>query len=102
VHRVKVKPLGHECYQVNVYYGFKDVRDVPKALELCCKTGLQFEPMDTSFFIGRQNVIPAVGTGMALWREGLFATMSRISRDAADYFGVPSNRVVELGAQVEI
>jgi KUP system potassium uptake protein len=101
-HRVRVKALGHECYQVNVYYGFKEERDIPLALEMCKGAGLKFEPMETSFFIGRQNVIPAVGPGMALWREQLFATMSRIARDTADYFRVPPDQVIELGAQVEI
>jgi KUP system potassium uptake protein len=100
--RVKVERLGQECYQVNVYYGFKDERDIPLALDLCKDAGLAFEMMETSFFISRQNVIATVGSGMALWREALFAAMSRNARDAADYFRVPPNRVVELGAQVEI
>lgn len=100
--RVKVEPLDHQCYQVNVYYGFKDERDIPLALEKCKKYGLAFEMMETSFFIARQTVISTVGGGMALWRESLFATMSRNARDAADYFKVPTNRVIELGTQVEI
>jgi len=100
--RVEVEPLGHECYQVNVYYGFKDERDIPLALALCAKHGLEFEMMETSFFIARQTVISTVGGGMSRWREALFATMSRNARDAADYFRVPTNRVIELGTQVEI
>ena len=100
--RVKVESLEHECYQVNIYYGFKDERDIPQALQLCKNYGLEVDMMSTSFFIARQNVIPAVGSGMALWREGLYATMSRNARDAADYYRVPSNRVIELGTQVEI
>ncbi|SMP51361.1 KUP system potassium uptake protein [Noviherbaspirillum suwonense] len=100
--RIKVEPLGHECYQVNVYYGFKDERDIPLALALCADHGLEFEMMETSFFIARQTVISTVGGGMARWREALFATMSRNARDAADYFRVPTNRVIELGTQVEI
>jgi KUP system potassium uptake protein len=101
-HRVRVTPLAHDCYQVNVYYGFKEERDIPHALERCKEAGLKFDLMETSFFIGRQNVIPMVGPGMALWREELFATMSRVARDPADYFRVPSDQVIELGAQVEI
>lgn len=100
--RIRVEPLGHECYQVNVYYGFKDERDIPLALALCADQGLEFEMMETSFFIARQTVISTVGGGMARWREALFATMSRNARDAADYFRVPTNRVIELGTQVEI
>jgi KUP system potassium uptake protein len=100
--RVKVEPLGHQCYQVNVYYGFKDERDIPLALKMCKEAGLDFDMMDTSFFISRQTVISTVGGGMALWRERLYAAMSRNARDAADYFRLPRNRVIELGAQVEI
>ena len=100
--RVKVQDLGQQCYQVDVHYGFKDERDIPLALEQCREAGLPFEMMSTSFFISRQNVIPKVGGGMPLWRESLYATMSRNARDAADYYRVPANRVIELGTQVEI
>ena len=100
--RVTVEPLGHECYQVNVYYGFKDERDIPKALERCKAAGLEIDPMEPSFFIGRQTVIATAGVGMALWREQLYVGMARNARDAADYFKIPTNRVIELGAQVEI
>jgi KUP system potassium uptake protein len=100
--RVHVEDLGHNCYQVDVHYGFVDERDIPQALTLCKDADLEFDPMQTSFFIARQNVIPTVGRGMSLWREALFATMSRNARDAADYYRVPANRVIELGTQVEI
>ena len=100
--RIKVEALGQECYQLNVYYGFKDERDIPLALARCKSAGLEFDMMDTSFFIARQTVISAVGGGMASWREAMFATMSRNARDAADYFRVPTNRVIELGTQIEI
>lgn len=100
--RVQVENLGHNCYQVNIHYGFMDERDIPQALGQCKDVGLDLDPMQTSYFIARQNVIPRVGSGMALWREALFATMSRNARDAADYYRVPANRVIELGTQVEI
>lgn len=100
--RIRVEPLGHHCYQVNVYYGFKDERNIPQALELCAGSGLEFDRMHTSFFIARQTVVSAVAGGMALWREALFAIMSRNARDAADYYQIPPNRVIELGAQVAI
>ncbi|HYD60471.1 MAG TPA: potassium transporter Kup [Noviherbaspirillum sp.] len=100
--RIKVTPLGHQCYQVDIHYGFKDERDIPAALALCKEAGLELDTMSTSYFIARQTVIPRVGSGMALWRESLFATMSRNARDAADYYRVPANRVIELGTQVEI
>lgn len=100
--RITVKPLGHACYQINIYYGFMDDRDIPQALGYCKEVGLEFDMMETSFFIARHNVISKVGGGMAHWREVLFAVMSRNARDAADYFRVPPNRVIELGSQVEI
>jgi KUP system potassium uptake protein len=100
--RLKIEALGHECYQVNVYYGFTDERDIPQALEMCKSAGLEFDMMETSFFIARQTVISTVGGGMSTWREGLFAMMSRNARDAADYYRVPRNRVIELGTQIEI
>ncbi len=58
--------------------------------------------MATSFFIARQNILSTAAGGMARWRESLFAAMSRNARDAADYYRVPANRVIELGTQVEI
>ena len=100
--RVSAKDLGHDCFQVDVYYGFMEDRDIPSALSQCETFGLAFDSMQTSYFISRQNVIPRTGGGMSLWRETLYATMSRNARDAADFYRVPANRVVELGTQVEI
>jgi len=100
--RIKVEALGNNCYQVDLSYGFVDSRDVPADLELGAKHGLAFEPMETSYFIARQNVIATPGSGMAMWREVLYASMAKNARDAADYFKLPSNRVIELGTQVEI
>ncbi|MGZ8290553.1 MAG: potassium transporter Kup [Telluria sp.] len=100
--QVRVVPLGHECFQINVSYGFKDEPDIPNVLKLCAEQGLKFEMMETSFFISRQTVISAPGGGMSPWREHLFVVMSRNARGAADYYQIPSNRVIELGTQVEI
>ena len=100
--RITIEPLDHNCYQLNVNYGFKDERDIPRALLLCNTHGITFDMMETSFFIARQTVIAAPGAGMALWREALYATMARNARDAADYLKIPPNRVLELGTQVEI
>jgi KUP system potassium uptake protein len=95
-------PLGHNCYQLNVCYGFKDEPDIPGVLALCQTHGMQFEMLETSFFIARQTVISVPGRGMAPWREHLYITMSRNARGAADYYRIPANRVIELGTQVEI
>jgi len=101
--RVRVENLGHQCYQLDVYYGFKDERDILRALGFAKAADLEFDMMETSFFIARQTVIPVVGGGgMALWRDALFATMSRNARDAAEYYRIPTNRVIELGTQIEI
>jgi KUP system potassium uptake protein len=100
--RVRISPLGHDCYQVDVQYGFKDEPDIPGALQLCDASGLPFEMMETSFFLARHTVISVAGQGMMPWREHLYAAMSRNARDAADYFRIPTNRVIELGTQVEI
>lgn len=100
--RLKISNLGHECYQVDVNYGFKNEPDIPNALELCEQHGLRFEPMETSYFIARQTIISRPGSGMADWREAIFVAMSRNARDAADYYHIPSNRVIEVGSQVEI
>jgi KUP system potassium uptake protein len=100
--RVIIKSLGNECYEMSITYGFKDERDIPHALELCKVHGLNFNMMETSFFISRQTVVPTAGMGMAMWREALFAAMYRNARDAADYFRVPANRVIELGTKLEI
>jgi KUP system potassium uptake protein len=100
--QAKVLQLGHNCFQLNIDYGFKDEPDIPKILRMCNEHGLPFEMMETSFFISRQTVISTPGRGMAPWREHLFVAMSRNARGAADYYQIPSNRVIELGTQVEI
>lgn len=100
--QVRVSPLGEECYQLDVSYGFKDLPDIPRVLELAGKQGLECEMMETSFFIARQTVVAHPTRGMAMWREHIFVTMSRHARGAADYYQIPSNRVIELGTKVEI
>jgi KUP system potassium uptake protein len=100
--RIKLERLGHNCFQVNLFYGFIDERNVPADLARAEQFGLKLDAMETSYFIARQNVIATPGSGMAMWRENLYATMARNARDAADYFKLPSNRVIELGTQVEI
>ncbi len=103
--RVSVEPLGHECWRVILQFGFKNRPDVSQALTELCKTqGLPVTMMETSFFLSRETLIPTVGapSGMALWRERLFAAMARNAGSAVAYFNIPPNRVIELGTQVEI
>ncbi|RZS53182.1 potassium transporter Kup [Sphaerotilus mobilis] len=100
--RIQMEPLGHDCWQVMLNFGFKNDPDVPEALKLLEGRGVPLDEMDTSYFLSRDIVIPTFGDGMAMWREKLFANMHRNSAAAADFLNLPSNRIVELGAKVEI
>ena len=100
--RVEIEPLGHDCWQVILHYGFKNDIDIPRALEQVRGHGCELEPMTTSFFLSRDVVVPTIGHGMAPWREKLFAQMHHNAGAAADFLNLPSNQVVELGSKVEI
>jgi KUP system potassium uptake protein len=100
--RCEVEALGHHCWQVALHFGFKNEPDVPEALEQLKKHGVQLEEMETSYFLSRDIIIPTIGSGMALWREKLFASMHRNAAAAADFLHLPTNRIVELGSKVEI
>ncbi len=100
--RIEVTPLQGDFYRVILNYGFKDEPDVPKALELGKAHGLEFRMMETSFFLSRQTLVPKMGKEMALWREKIFAVMSRNASSATGFFNIPANRVVELGTRVEM
>jgi KUP system potassium uptake protein len=100
--RCEIEPLGHDCWQVTLNFGFKNEPDVPKALRQLSDRGCSVEDMDTSYFLSRDIVIPTMGGGMADWREKLFAGMHRNAAAAADFLRLPTTRVVELGSKVEI
>jgi KUP system potassium uptake protein len=100
--RIEMEALGHHCWQVVVHYGFKNEIDLPRALEHARMRGCQLEPMATSYFLSRDVVIPTLGSGMAPWREKLFAQMHHNASGAADFLGLPNNAVVELGSKIEI
>jgi len=100
IDRVEVRPLRDNFWSVVVQYGFKDDPNIPQALELCAEAGLAFNTLDTSYFIGRETLIPRLGSDMAFWREKLFVAMFRNASPATAFFKIPSNRVVELGTQV--
>ena len=100
--RVEVAPLTNEFYRLTVHYGFKDEPDLPRALELAKSHGLDLNMMETSFFLSRQTLVPTQAPGMALWREKLFAAMSRNAASATVFFKIPTNRVVELGTRIEL
>ncbi|MGB3068778.1 MAG: potassium transporter Kup [Ottowia sp.] len=100
--RLEMEPLGHDCWQVIVHYGFKNDPDLPKALAEITGRGIDLNPMSTSYFLSRDIVSPSLGAGMAPWREKLFAQMHHNASAAAEFMNLPSNAVVELGSKVEI
>ncbi|MBN8556816.1 MAG: potassium transporter Kup [Proteobacteria bacterium] len=100
--RLEVQALGSDCWQVVVHHGFKNDPDLPKALELLSGRGIDLNPMTTSYFLSRDIVTPTLGSGMAFWREKLFAAMHHGASAASEYLNIPSNAVVELGSKVEI
>lgn len=100
--RIDLKHPGDSLYTVQVNYGFMDEPDVPEALEQAAAKGLPYDPKTTTFFLGRENLIATHMPGMALWRENVFAWMSRNTRSAPMYFHIPPDRVVEFGTQIEL
>ena len=100
--RVRVEALDFGFFRVFVRYGFKDDPDIPAALAMCGGQGLAFELMESSFFLGRETLVPRRGSPLAVWRERLFIVMFRNARSAAEFFSIPANRVVEFGTQVEL
>ena len=102
VRRIETKDYGAGFYRIIIRYGFMEEIDVPAALAQVKSCGPQFKMMDTSFFLARQTLIASARPGMAIWREKLFAWMLRNAESAMEFFKLPTNRVVELGSQVEI
>lgn len=100
--RLQVESLGNDCWQAVVHYGYMDEVNLPQALQPLQTQGCQLDPMQTSYFLSRDSVVPTVGEGMATWREKLFAQMHHNASAAAEFLGLPSNSVVELGSKVEI
>ena len=100
--RVEVENMGSGFYRLFLHYGFKDTQHIPKALLLCKQFGLAFDMMQTSFFLSRETIISTGIPGMAPWREHLFIAMARNAESAMSFFHIPTNRVIELGSQVEI
>ncbi|HEX5068404.1 MAG TPA: potassium transporter Kup [Myxococcota bacterium] len=101
--RMTVKSLGRGFYRIVAHYGFMEIPDVPALLgRVCADHGLAIDLQRTSYFLGRENLIPSGTSGMARWREMLFALMSQNAQSATTYFRLPPNQVVELGAQVEL
>jgi KUP system potassium uptake protein len=101
--RLTLKDMGGQVYLVRSVHGFKETPDINKVLaQIEAQYQLKFDLMETSFFLARDTVVPSKMPGMALWRERLFAWMFQNAAKPSDFFQIPTNRVVELGAKIEI
>ena len=100
--RVEIHNLMDDFSQVVLHYGFLQSPNVPEGLTLACDQGLDCNLEDVTYFLGREQLLATERPGMAIWREQLFALMSRNARSATDFFMLPPDRVVELGTQVEL
>lgn len=100
--RLLIDDMGKSFYRIRVFYGFMEAPDIPEALALCAARGLSFDMMSTSFFVSRAMIVSSPNPGMMKWRERLFIVLSRNAMHAADFFKIPTNRVIEMGTRVEI
>ena len=100
--KVHLRSFGHGIWAVTAHYGFMESPDVLDILRRCRSRGLHLVEADTSFFLGRETLLSTNGKGMARWRKMLFRFLSRNARSATDFFALPANRVVEIGAQIEL
>jgi KUP system potassium uptake protein len=100
--RVHVRVLGQGLHQVIAHVGFMEAPDVPKLLAACTSYDLEIDPSRTSYYLGREALLCEGGSTMARWRKELFAIIARNAQSASGYFGIPPNRVVELGMLIEL
>jgi KUP system potassium uptake protein len=101
--RLSIESIGNDFYRVIIRFGFMETPDVPLALMRSCdQGGIYFDPMDTTYFASRETIIASANRGMPVWRDKLFALMHRNAASATAFFRIPGNRLVELGAQVQI
>lgn len=103
--RYQLDPLGNGCFRLKLYYGFMQSPDIEQALrELGNEHELSVDPEQASFFLSRESIAPLkdMASGMAYWRERVFSVMARNAGSAIEYFGIPANRVIELGTKIEI
>ena len=99
--RIAIETLTEGFYRVKATYGFMETPNVPDVLAACRRAGIHARPAETTYYLGRERLIPTGKSRMARWRKNVFVFMSRNARSATEFFGIPPNRVVELGAQIE-
>jgi len=100
--RIKIQDLGQGFYHIEAFYGFMQKPNVPQIMKIAAQYGVITDPMTTTFYLGRETLLTSGKSKMMKWRKLLFALMSRNAGNPTSYFGIPANRVVELGAQVEL
>jgi KUP system potassium uptake protein len=100
--RLRIEHLPSGFYRLVAWYGYMETPNVPKVLKLAACFGLPLEPTKTTFYLGRETLLTTGTSPMRQWRKTLFAFMSRNAANPAGYFGIPPNRVVELGAQIRL
>jgi KUP system potassium uptake protein len=100
--RFEIEKLSHDFMRVTLYFGYMESPRVPAAMALMRKCGVKFDIMTTSFFLGKRTLKTSPASGMPPWQDKLYVGLSKQSTNATDFFSIPSDRVVELGAQVTI
>jgi KUP system potassium uptake protein len=100
--RLSITDLGQGFYRLIANYGFMETPNVPNILEIATEKGLELDAFSTTFYVNRETLLSTGKSPMSLWRKGLFAFLSRNAWNVTTYFGIPPNRVVELGSQVEL
>ena len=100
--RIKLTDLGQGFYRVEAFYGFMQKPNVPQIMKIVAQYGLVTDPMTTTFYLGRETLLTGGKSKMMRWRKAFFAFMSRNAGNPTSYFGIPANRVVELGTQIEL
>jgi KUP system potassium uptake protein len=100
--RLNITDLGYGFHRIIARYGFMQTPNIPEIIEIATMMGLEMDVYSTTFYIGRETLLSTGEAKMALWRKALFAFLSRNAWNVSTYFGIPPNRVVELGSQVEL
>lgn len=100
--RVRVETITRDFYRITALYGFMEMPKIREILDACREQGLDFQPEQTTFVLGRETILPSDKPGMSIWREKIFALMSRNAQRPTAYFDIPVNQVIEVGIQVEI
>jgi KUP system potassium uptake protein len=99
--RISVEPMPQGFFRVTATYGFMERPDIERVIQACCRHGMRADPEDVTYYLGRPEILPTGPAPMMRWRKRLFAFMRRNASSATDFFRLPPNRVVELGARIE-